>query len=148
MSRAPVLLVLGGVFALCAAGRGGIALAGLPEREHAAPPTEWQVLDDWSAELDQREAAVEAESIAAEIEWAEARRTAHRAVAPRAEEPRRLAALYAALPPDRAAAILSGLPPSDAARILGAMTPVAAGDVLGTMEAEAALAVGGLLPMR
>ena len=150
MTRVPVLLVLGGVFALGGAGRGGLALSKMPDPDVRRPPPAWETLDRWSAELDQREAAIEAAGIAAEIEQAAARRLVNRARATGTEaaEPRRLAALYTALPPDRAAAILGSLRAPDAARILGTMPPAAAGGVLGAMEAETALAVSRHMPLR
>ena len=147
MSRPPVLMVLAGLFAVTALGRAGAALADLAPEETPTPPA-WDALDQWSAELDAREAAVEAAGIAADIESAQARRVASRAAPEPKADPgkaRRLAALYAAMPPAKAAGVLAPMPPEQAASVLSAMAPTAAGAVMGAMEDEAARAVGAAL---
>lgn len=147
MPRAPVLGVLACVFALTAMGRGGAALASLEDPDDAKPAPTFSEMDQWSAELDEREVAVEAVSIAAEIAGAEARRMAARAVPPTIDpgKSRKLAALYAAMPPDKAASVLAALDTPEAASVLGAMAPTAAGAVMGAMPGDAALRLGTAL---
>lgn len=147
LGRPPVLMILGGLFTLSALGRAGAMLAQTAPYAPAPIPPEWSELDEWSAELDEREAAVEAAGIAAQIESAQAKRTANRR-APPASDPakaRRLAALYAAMPPGRAASVLSPMAPEAAAEVLGAMAPAAAGAVMAAMTEDDARAVGAAL---
>lgn len=150
VGRPPVLIVLGGLFAVSALGRAVAALSG-PAPEDLGPPSPgWSELDAWSAELDAREQDVEAAGIAADILSAEAQRMAREAEtggAPAADpaRARRLAALYAAMPPERAADVLSPMGPERVAAVLDAMAPAAAGAVMAAMEADAARAVGAAL---